>query len=174
LIIGPLVAALGFILFLVPSVRSDYWTTFLPAVTILGFGMAITVAPLTTNVMNSVDQDRVGTASGINNAVARVSGVLGIAVLGVVMIYAFRARLEGTLVHLSLPAATIQEIQSQETRLAGLQPPSSLDPRTMATVIASAQQGFVSGFRIVMMICAGLCLASATIAWLMVPNSDHR
>jgi predicted MFS family arabinose efflux permease len=71
LILGPLIAALGFVLFAVPSVGNSYWKSFLPAVVILGLGMSVTVAPLTTVVMNSVTPDRVGTASGINNAVAR-------------------------------------------------------------------------------------------------------
>jgi hypothetical protein len=60
LIIGPFIAALGFVLFAIPSVAGSYWKTFFPAVMGLGFGMAITVAPLTTVVMNSVSQDRVG------------------------------------------------------------------------------------------------------------------
>jgi EmrB/QacA subfamily drug resistance transporter len=174
LILGPLVAAFGFILFVVPSARADYWETFFPAVTILGLGMATTVAPLTTNVMNSVSQDRVGTASGINNAVARVAGVLGIAVLGIVMVYAFRFRVERTLKSLSLPSESLREIHAQENRVAGLQPPANLDQRTRAEVTDSIRQGFVFGFRIVMLVCAGLSVASAAIAWFMVPNTADR
>jgi len=174
LIVGPLVGAFGFILFAVPSVGTDYWKSFFPAVTILGFGLAVTVAPLTTVAMNSVDQDRVGMASGINNAVARVAGVLGIAVLGIVMIYGFRARLDRTLDHLSLPWGVLQEIQAQETRLAGLQLPANLDAPTKAAITDLIRQGFVFGFRIVMTICAGLSLASAVIAWFMVRNSGDR
>src|ERR1700716_1082109 len=101
LIIGPLMAALGFVLFAVPTMGGSYWKTFFPAVVVLGFGMAVTVAPLTTVVMNSVSQDRVGTASGINNAVARVAGVLGVAVLGIVMVNAFGSRLNHSLAQLS-------------------------------------------------------------------------
>jgi EmrB/QacA subfamily drug resistance transporter len=97
LIFGPLVAALGFILFAVPSVSRNYWGAIFPAVMVLACGMTLTVAPLTTDVMNSVDQDRVGVASGINNAVARIAGVLAIAVLGIVMVWAFRARLDRSL-----------------------------------------------------------------------------
>lgn len=170
LIVGALIVALGFVLFAVPSVATDYWKTFFPAMTILGFGMAVTVAPLTTDVMNSVDEDHVGTASGINNAVARVAGVLGIAVLGIVMVWAFRARLDHTLDRLSLPYGIVLEIHSQETRLAGLQPPASLDAPARAAVIDLVRHGFVFGFRIVMMICAGLSLASALVAWFTVPS----
>ena len=174
LIVGPLVVAFGFMLFAVPSVGAEYWRTFFPAITILGFGMAVTVAPLTTDVMNSVDQDHVGTASGINNAVARVAGVLGIAVLGIVMVWAFRARLDHTLDRLFLPSWVLEEIRAQETRLAGLQPPPSLDAPTRFAITDLIRQGFVFGFRIVMLICAGLSLASAMVAWFMVPSGGDR
>jgi hypothetical protein len=148
LILGPLVAGLGFILFVVPSAGADYWKTFFPALTILGLGMAITVAPLTTDVMNSVDQERVGTASGINNAVARVAGVLGIAVLGIVMVSAFRARLERTVDRLSLPVGSMQQIHEQGNRLGGMQPPGNLDRETKAVVTGFIRQSSIFGFRI--------------------------
>ena len=168
LIVGPLIAALGFILFAVPSVGGSYWKTFFPAVVVLGFGMAVTVAPLTTVVMNSVDQDRVGTASGINNAVARVAGVLAIAVLGVVMVNAFGSRLDHSLAHLSLPPGILQEVRGDETKLAGLQVPAGLDPTTKATLRESIGEAFVFGFRIVMLICAGLSAAGSAVARLMI------
>jgi predicted MFS family arabinose efflux permease len=170
LIIGPLVAALGFVLFAVPSVGGSYWKTFFPAVVGLGLGMAITVAPLTTVVMNSVGQDRVGAASGINNAVARVAGVLAIAVLGIVMVNAFSSRLNQSLANLSLPSSVLEAVQSEEIKLAGLPIPAGLSPTAEAAVKESIAGAFVFGFRIVMLICAGMSVASSAVAWLMIPK----
>jgi EmrB/QacA subfamily drug resistance transporter len=174
LIIGPFIAALGFILFAVPSIGDNYWKAFFPAMIVLGFGMAVTVAPLTTVIMNSVNQDRVGTASGINNAVARVASVLAIAVLGIVMVKAFGCRLDNDLARFSLPPVILQQLHADEIKLAGLQAPAGLAPATKAAINESVGQAFVFGFRIVLVICAGLSVASAAIAWLVIPKDRDR
>ncbi len=174
LIIGPFIAAFGFVLFAVPSVGDGYWKAFFFAVIVLGFGMAITVAPLTTVVMNSVDEDRIGAASGINNAVARVAGVLAIAVLGIVMVNAFGARLDFKLANFSLPPSTLHEIQAGEIKLAGLQLPASLNPSTGAAIRESVREAFVFGFRLIMLICTGLSVASAAATWLLIPDNNMR
>jgi EmrB/QacA subfamily drug resistance transporter len=174
LIIGPVIVALGFVLFAAPSVGDSYWKTFFPAVVVLGLGMAVTVAPLTTVVMNSVSQDRVGAASGINNAVARVAGVLAIAVLGIVMVKAFDARLDHGLAQFMLPPGILQELHANESKLAGLQVPAGADPSTEAAIRGLIREAFVFGFRIVILICAGLSLASAVVAWIMIPKDRER
>lgn len=170
LVFGPLIAGSGFALFAAASTASDYWKTFFPAMIVLGFGMAVTVAPLTTVIMNSVDQDRVGTASGINNAVARTAGVLAIAVFGVVMVSTFGSRLNHRLAYFSLPPNVLQKLQANEIRLAALQVPFGLDPGTTAAVRRSIAEAFVFGFRIVMLICAGLSGASAAVACRIIPD----
>ncbi len=168
LITGPLIVAFGFALFALPSVGQSYWKTFFPAVMVLGFGMAVTVAPLTTVVMNSVSQERVGAASGINNAVARVAGVLAIAVLGIVMVKVFNSQLSSNLIHLSLSEDLLQQIQGDGIKLAGLQAPAGLDSSTESAVEDFVKRAFVSGFRIIMLICLGLSVASAAVAGLMI------
>jgi predicted MFS family arabinose efflux permease len=173
LIVGTLIAAAGFALFAVPSVGDSYWKAFFPAVIVLGFGMAMTVAPLTTVVMNSVNQDRVGAASGINNAVARVAGVLAIAVLGIVMLKAFSVRLNHNLGG-SLPASTLQEIRADEIKLAGLQVPAGLSADATAAIKESIGQAFVFGFRTIMLICASLSLASAAAAGLLIAGQKRK
>jgi EmrB/QacA subfamily drug resistance transporter len=172
LIIGPLIVALGFLLFAIPGTGADYWRSFLPAVTILGLGMAVTVAPLTTVVMNAVSQDRVGTASGINNAVARLAGVLAIAVLGVVMVRAFGSHLNHSLHAMLLPSVVLRELQTNEIKLAALQAPSGLASSTASAINESIRQAFVFGFRIVMLLCTSLSLVSAAVAWQMIRNRD--
>lgn len=174
LIVGPLIASLGFVLFALPAVETSYWKAFFFPVVVLGFGIAITVAPLTTVVMNSVEQDRIGAASGINNAVARVAGVLAIAVLGIAMVDAFSVRLDSRLAGLSLPPGTLQEIHADEIKLAGMQLPAGLSASTGAAVRESVREAFVFAFRLIMMICAGLSVASAAAAWLLIPDNRRR
>ena len=168
LILGSLIVAVGFVLFAVSLMGGSYWKTYFPSALVLGFGMAVTVAPLTTVVMNSVDRQHAGTASGINNAVARVAGVLAIAVFGIVMVKVFDARLDLRLTNLNLPANIVQDIRSREIELAGLQPPQGLDANTVATIRNAISESFVSGFRAVLLGCAGLSIVSALIAWRLV------
>src|SRR5712692_597615 len=164
LIVGPLIAAAGFLLFATPSLGGSYWVTFFPGFVVLGIGMAVSVAPLTTVVMGSVNQDSAGTASGINNAVARIAGLLAIAVLGIVVVKAFSSHLNYSLAHLTLPPGILRAVRSNEIQLAGLQLPAGLDANTATVIRASVSQAFVFAFRLVMLICAGLSMASAAVA----------
>ena len=170
LVIGPIVAAAGFILFAAPNVGGSYWKSFFPAFLVLGLGMAISVAPLTTVVMSSIGQNRVGAASGINNAVARIAGVLAVAILGIVMVKAFSSSLNRSLAADMISPGIFQYIQSNEVKLAGLELPSTLDVRTGVLIHASISRAFIFGFRIEMFICAGLSLMSSLVAWRMISS----
>src|SRR6266700_2511505 len=172
LVVGPLIAAAGFAIFAVVSAGGNYWKTFFPGFVILGLGMAITVAPLTTVVMSSVDQDHAGTASGINNAVARVAGVLAIAVFGVVIVASFNSHLNHSLANLSRPSYVLREIQANETTLAALRLPNGLDENMAAALRPAIARAFVAGSRLIMLICSGLAAASGVLAWRMIPSEN--
>ena len=169
LLIGPLIAALGFVLFGVPGARARYWTAFFPAFSVLGLGMAISIAPLTTVVMNSVEQERVGIASGINNAVARVAGVLAIAVLGIVMVAAFAHSLQDSLTFLNLKSDVVHELESNVARLGDLRAPAGVEPESAAMIRTAVMKAFVFGFRVIMLICVLLAGASAAVTWRKIP-----
>jgi EmrB/QacA subfamily drug resistance transporter len=166
LIVGPAISAAGFALFLVPGADANYWTTFFPAVVTLGFGLALTVAPLTTAVMTSVSREHSGVASGINNAISESAGLLAVAVFGLAMSHAFGAQLERRLQRSDLPTEIREEIRGQQSKLAAIEIP----PRAGATQRQEMKQAigasFIDGFRLVMGLGAGLALLSAVCAWI--------
>jgi EmrB/QacA subfamily drug resistance transporter len=167
LVIGPLIAAAGFALFLVPSLGGSYWRTFFPAVVVLGIGMAVSVAPLTTTVMNAVAQERVGVASGVNNAVSRIAGLLAIAVLGIVMLQSFNHALDARLPDLNLSPAAQKSFEGERAKLAGADA-SRMPPGVRTSLKAAIDRSFVDAFRRVMLIGAALAIASAIAAWVLI------
>jgi MFS family permease len=173
LIVGPLIATAGYILLILPGSVGTYWTTFFPAVVVLGLGMAISVAPLTTTVMTSVSEERAGTASGINNAVARVAGLIAIAVLGIVMLQTFSRRFEERLVTIDTSAETRQALLKQRVKLGGVEVPANVAPATRSQVEQAVADSFIAGFRLVVIIAAGLALAGAASAWLMIGRRER-
>jgi len=154
-------------------VHAPYATKFLPAFVVLGLGMTISVAPLTTAVMNSVAQGRAGTASGINNAVARVAGVLSVAVFGVVMVTAFSNSLQRSFSGLKLSGDVVQELESNVDKLGSLDAPASVDPQTADSIRSAIAEAFVSGFRLIMLLCAVLAIVSAVVAWRWIPSRNR-
>jgi EmrB/QacA subfamily drug resistance transporter len=168
LVIGPLVVAVGFLLFAFIPAAKSYWTTFFPASLLFGFGMAITVAPLTTAVMDSVAQDHAGTASGINNAVARVAGVLAIAIFGIVLMKVFSYSLDHSLANLSLGPHVLQTIHAKEVELAGMELPALQDAHAVEAIRNAISLSFMAAFRVVLCCCAALAAASALVAWLLI------
>jgi hypothetical protein len=164
LTIGPLLAAVGVALHARPGIGGSYWTTFFPAVTVLGLGMAITVAPLTTTVMGAVETEHAGTASGVNNAVARVAGLLAIAILGVVLVRTFEARLEERLDRIDLTPSERAVMDREIPKMAGADANAvTRDDRRRDALRRGVDDAFVSAFRLVMLVSAGLVLAAAAV-----------
>jgi EmrB/QacA subfamily drug resistance transporter len=174
LVAGPATAALGFALFARTGVGGSYWTSFFPAVCVLGLGMAITVAPLTTTVMNALGEPLAGTASGVNNAVSRTAGLLAIAALGVLLARVFDARLQDALTSSTLPRDVARHVAMQQDKLGAITAPAGASAAVAAQVHALVAGLFVAGFRAVMLTSAALALAgAASAAWLIDGRRPH-
>jgi predicted MFS family arabinose efflux permease len=172
LLVGPVIAAGGFALFALPSVEADYWTTFLPAVVVLGIGMTVTVAPLTTTVMNSVGSDLAGVASGVNNAVSRTAALLAIAIFGMVMAWVFEAGLHERLREAGVSHEISVFLDAQRSNLAGAALPPGVDAAAAATLRRAVELSYVSGFRWIMLLSALLALMSALAAWVLIEGNN--
>jgi len=164
LVVGPTVAAIGFALFVIPGVGGTYWKTFFPAMAVLGIGMAITVAPLTTTVMNSVKQSHAGIASGINNAVSRTAGLLAVAVLGVIMFQTFNSCLDHRLGEINVPQEARDTLSAERIKLAAMHVPDEVNGETKVAIERAVDECFISGFRRVTLIGVALAGASSLIA----------
>jgi MFS family permease len=161
LIVGPLIAAAGFALFAVPDIGGSYWTTFFPAMTALGLGMAVSVAPLTTTVMQAAEDRYAGVASGINNATARIAGMLAVALLGTVAIGSFGAALDDRLERLQVSPSLRHALKQEVPKLAEAQIPAQIDGRQRQTLQRVLNESFVRSFRITALISAGCALLCA-------------
>jgi hypothetical protein len=146
---------------------------------VLGLGMAVSVAPLTTTVMDAVADRHAGVASGINNATARVAGLLAVALLGAVAVGAFRAALDDRLSALQVPAETRRLMQAEVPKLAEAQVPPQIGGAQREVLARALDESFVRSFRFTMLIAASLALLSALCAVLTIgptrtPRRAHQ
>jgi EmrB/QacA subfamily drug resistance transporter len=174
LVIGPTIAAVGFLLFAVPGTGGgSYWTTFFPAVVVQGLGMALVIAPLTTTAMNSVSGGHSGLASGVNNAVSRTASLLAIPVLGIFVFATFSAGLDARVAALDLPPQAQQQLEAEKADLGAAQVPEGLNAETASAVQTAIAESFVAGFRIAMLVAAGLALMSAVAAGILIEGKGR-
>jgi EmrB/QacA subfamily drug resistance transporter len=178
LIVGPVIAAAGLLLFAVPAIGGSYWSSIFPAMVVFGLGMALSVAPLTTAVMSAVEDRYAGAASGINNATARVAGMLAVALLGAVAVGVFRGALDARLGLLRTPVVIRQALQAEAPRLAQARLPAHLDAESREVLQRAVNESFVTSFQVITLIAAAAALLSAACAWLTIErlpaNGDGR
>ena len=173
LIVGPVVTGVGFMLLGLVGGASDYWIFLLP-MTVLGLGMAITVAPLTTAVVNGVSERQMGVASGINNAVASIAALLFVAVLGTIALGAFGHSLDR---HLSTVGASteVQAVVAQ-SREAFAPPsvPATFSAQDQQNVRVVVKDAYVETIRLVMMLAASLSWGAGLVAALTLGAKNAR
>ncbi|HEU4847332.1 MAG TPA: MFS transporter, partial [Rubrobacteraceae bacterium] len=173
LVIGPTIAAAGFVLFALPGTEGSYWTTFFPAVVVMGLGMALVIAPLTTTALTAVSGRHAGLASGVNNAVSRTASLLCIPVLGIFVFMTFSTQLDAGTKELDLPQEARQQLEAEKVDLAGAEVPEGLNGSTATAVQRAIDEAFVAGYRVAMLIAAGLAVVSAVVASIMIEGKGR-
>jgi len=157
LVAGPLIAAAGYIVLARPGVGGSYWTAYFPAVLLLGLGMAVSVAPLTTVVMSSVNESSTGAASGVNNAVSQVAALLALAVCAPVFFHVFSASLSQRLAAAQVSDEVKSSVLEQRAKLGAIE-------TTDRGGRQSVDEAFVMGFRVVALAAAGLAVTASLTA----------
>jgi EmrB/QacA subfamily drug resistance transporter len=176
LTVGPLLTGIGLFLFSLPGLTggpTDYWTTYFPAIILMGIGMGITVAPLTTAVMGAAPVESTGVASGINNAVARTAGVLAIAIFGALALTVFGTLVEGRTAS-DYPPEIVTELRAETHKLADAEVPSGLSAQESDSIRGIYQQSFIDTFRLLAWIAAGMAWLSAALGWWLVEPQEKK
>ena len=169
LIVASLALAAGLLLFALPGAdHGSYWTAFFPAMVVQGFGMALAITPMTTVALGSVEDEHSGMASGVNNAVTRVAGLLAVAVLGAFIYGTFSASLDSRMDRMDMPGEVRNAMETAKADLGAAEAPEGVGAGTEQRIERAIDESFVAGFRTVMLASAGLALASAVVAALMV------
>ncbi len=171
---GPLVVACAYWLLGAAGQGVSYTLSVLPAMTLVGIGMGMTIAPITHIALGSVGTHRSGIASGINNAVARLSAVLGIALFGLVLSFSFNRQLNQSLAQIDADKTTISHFASENTKLAAAQPPTHLNKAEQQRIRHLVSSAFASGFTLVCHAAALLALATSLCFWLTLPKQWHH
>lgn len=170
LTIGPAVAAAGFALFAILAGKGPYWMTFLPAMAVLGLGMAISVAPLTTTVMDAVAQNRAGIASGINNATSRIGSMLAVAVFVTVAVGVFATALDTRLQDMPVSMEVRRTLNAEVAKLTEVTLPPQIKGTERQALQQAVDESFTLSFRVIMWLAAGLALLSAFCAAVTMRN----
>jgi len=171
LIIGPLVVAAAFVALAIPGVTkgpATYWWTYFPGTVLLGLGMGMVVAPLTTSVMGAVPQHYAGVASGVNNAMSRSSQVLATSIMGGIALLVFTGALLNNVEPLSLSQEIQQELAAASQDLGNTTVPQSLDESTAAEVESAIDKAFVAMFRVMALTAAGMSVLSAVFGAILI------
>ena len=169
LTVGPAIAAVGIALFALPGTGGSYWTTFFAPMAVLGLGMAVAVAPLTTVVMDAVPDAEAGTASGVNTAASRLAQLLAVTALGAVALGVYGSGLDAALADGALSDAARQAVEAARADPGAGPPLGGVPEAERAAVEAAVGVAFVRGFRWAIGIAAALALVGAGIAWATIP-----
>ena len=168
LVAGALLAGAGFVALAIPGIGGSYWTTYFPAAILLGLGGACFVAPLTTIVFDAVATEKSGVASGVNNAVARLAGLLAVAGFGIVLAGVFNVGFEARMAHHHLSPQTMQIVTGDRAKLYAGSVPADVPAADRPEVATAIHEEYLAGVRAVMIAAACVCVLAAVTAMMAI------
>lgn len=171
---GPVVGGIGLLLMMRIDPGGSYLGDVLPGLLIFGIGLSATVAPLTATVLDSVDEHRVGVASGVNNGVSRVAGLLAIAVLGAVISASFGAKLDDQLGPAPLSAPAVAAVDKAKEKPLAVPEPEDVSGAEADRVVRAAEDASTSSFRLGIGIAGILMILGGIVAGLGIENPRRR
>jgi EmrB/QacA subfamily drug resistance transporter len=171
---GPIVGGIGLLLLLGIGTDPNYVIDVLPGLLIFGVGLSATVAPLTATVLDSVDEHHVGIASGVNNGVSRVAGLLAIAVLGAVISAHFGSKLDKELGTVPLSGSVAGAVSEAKEKPLAVPDTEGLPPPQAERVRLAAADASTSSFHLGIGIAALLMIAGGIVAGLGIENPRRR
>ncbi len=173
MILAPLIVGTSFALLALPSAHANYWVTFLPIEILFGLGMATLIAPLTKSALK-VPPAYSGAASGANNAVSRVAGLMAIAIMGMVVLSLFQTQFEHKVQGSSISEAGKQQLLLQKDKMSGLTIPAELNQTEHQAAQMAVKESFLHGFRWAMVIMAVMCYVAAVISYFTIEKTKDQ
>jgi EmrB/QacA subfamily drug resistance transporter len=171
--VGPMLGGCGLLLLVGLDAGADYATEVLPGIVVFGLGLSATVAPLTATALDSVEERHVGVASGINNGVSRIAGLLAIAILGAVIAAGFKSTIDEELAGATLSADGREAVTAAKQKPLGAADTAGLPDGEAATIDSAVTAGSEDGFHLGMVLAAGLMLAGGAIAAAGIRNPER-
>jgi EmrB/QacA subfamily drug resistance transporter len=172
--VGPIIGGIGLILLTRVDSDASYLADVLPGVLVFGVGLSMTVAPLTATALNSVAENRVGVASGINNAVSRVAGVLAIAIFGALIAGKFASTVDGKVSGTGLSAQADQVISKAKDNPLQRPDTGGLPPAQAAEVESATAAGAEDGFHLALMTAGSLMIVGGVVAGIGLRNPPRE
>ncbi|HTY82370.1 MAG TPA: MFS transporter [Dehalococcoidales bacterium] len=173
MIIGPAIVGAGMVLLALGGQDTNYTRHFLPGLTLLGLGMATLIPPLTKCAL-AVQPMYSGSASGINNGISRIAGLLAVAILGAMVVTLFHTRLAADLPQSGLTSTQQQAILEQAPKLGGIIIPDNFTPPARQAASDAIRSAFVFGFRRAMAVCAALAFGGALVSAILIRNNTKN
>lgn len=168
--VGPLIAGAGMLMLLTVGVHVSYLTTVLPAILVFSLGLSITVAPLTAAILAGVPEREAGIGSAVNNAVARVAGLIATVTLGALVAAQFSSSLDQSVARRPLTPAGQSAVAEAKRLTLGRPSVADVPAREAATITAGSNAASVDAFRLGIEVAGGLVIVGGLIGGAGIRN----